>query len=41
MYLHVLIYRALLETSAGENGARMVAMDNATENCEEMIQTSP
>ena len=30
MYLRVLIYRALLETSAGENGARMVAMDNAT-----------
>jgi len=38
MYVHVLIYRALLETSAGENGARMVAMDNATKNCEEMIQ---
>lgn len=37
MYVHVLIYRALLETSAGENGARMVAMDNATRNCEEMI----
>ncbi len=39
MYLHVLIYRALLETSAGENGARMVAMDNATSNCEEMIRS--
>lgn len=38
MYVHVLIFRALLETSAGENGARMVAMDNATKNCEEMIQ---
>jgi F-type H+-transporting ATPase subunit gamma len=38
MYVHILIYRALLETSAGENGARMVAMDNATRNCEEMIQ---
>ncbi len=38
MYLRVLIYRALLETSAGENGARMVAMDNATTNCEEMVQ---
>jgi F-type H+-transporting ATPase subunit gamma len=37
MYVHVLIYRALLETAAGENGARMVAMDNATRNCEEMI----
>jgi F-type H+-transporting ATPase subunit gamma len=39
MYIHVLVFRALLETSAGENGARMVAMDNATKNCEEMIQS--
>ena len=39
MYVHILIYRALVETSAGENGARMVAMDNATRNCEEMIQS--
>jgi F-type H+-transporting ATPase subunit gamma len=39
MYLHVLLYRALLETSAGENGARMAAMDNATRNCDEMIST--
>jgi F-type H+-transporting ATPase subunit gamma len=39
MYVHVLIYRALLETSAGENGARMVAMDNATRNCEDMINS--
>jgi F-type H+-transporting ATPase subunit gamma len=39
MYLHVLIFRALVETSAGENGARMAAMDNATRNCEEMIQS--
>lgn len=39
MYVHVLIYRALVETSAGENGARMVAMDNATRNCEELIQS--
>jgi F-type H+-transporting ATPase subunit gamma len=39
LYLHVLIYRALVETSAGENGARMAAMDNATRNCEEMIQS--
>jgi F-type H+-transporting ATPase subunit gamma len=37
MYVHVLIFRALLETSAGENGARMVAMDNATRNCEDLI----
>jgi F-type H+-transporting ATPase subunit gamma len=39
MYVHVLIYRALLETSAGENGARMAAMDNATSNCEELINS--
>ena len=39
MYVHVLIYRALLETSAGENGARMAAMDNATSNCEDLIRT--
>lgn len=39
MYVHVLVFSALLETSAGENGARMVAMDNATKNCEEMIQS--
>ena len=39
MYVHVLIFRALLETSAGENGARMAAMDNATSNCQELIST--
>lgn len=39
MYVHVLIYRALLETSAGENGARMAAMNNATSNCEDLIRT--
>ncbi len=39
MYVHVLVYRALLETSAGENGARMASMDNATSNCEELIST--
>ncbi len=38
LYLRVQIYRALVETSAGENGARMAAMDNATRNCEDMIQ---
>jgi len=37
MYVHVLVYRALLETYAGENGARMAAMDNATRNCEDLI----
>lgn len=39
MYIHVLVFRALLETSAGENGARMVAMDNATKNCEDLISS--
>jgi len=39
MYVRVLIFRALAETSAGENGARMASMDNATRNCEEMIRS--
>jgi F-type H+-transporting ATPase subunit gamma len=39
MYVHVLVFRALLETSAGENGARMAAMDNATSNCEDIIKS--
>jgi F-type H+-transporting ATPase subunit gamma len=39
LYVHVLIYRALVETSAGENGARMAAMDHATRNSEEMIHS--
>ncbi len=33
----VQIFRALLETSAGEQAARMTAMDNATRNAGEMI----
>jgi len=37
MYVRVLIYRALLETYAVENGAMMASMDNATRNCEELI----
>ncbi len=35
--LATVIYRAFLESIAGEFGARMVAMDNATNNCTEMI----
>ncbi len=35
--LAVQIYRALLESSAGEQAARMTAMDNATRNAGEMI----
>jgi F-type H+-transporting ATPase subunit gamma len=36
-YITSLIYGALMEASASENGARMQAMDNATSNAEEMI----
>ncbi len=32
------IYRALLESTAGEHGARMAAMDNATRNATDMIR---
>lgn len=38
-YINVQIYSALLDTSASEHAARMAAMDNATRNCNEMIQT--
>lgn len=36
-YVTSLIYGALMEAVASENGARMQAMDNATSNAEEMI----
>ena len=36
-YITSLIYGGLKEAIASENGARMQAMDNATENAEEMI----
>ena len=36
-YIASLIYGALTEAVASENGARMQAMDNATSNAEEMI----
>jgi len=39
MYIRVLIYRALLETGAGENAARMMAMDNATNNCDDLVNS--
>ncbi|MFQ3622428.1 MAG: F0F1 ATP synthase subunit gamma [Acetobacteraceae bacterium] len=35
--LSVQIFRALLESAAGEEGARMTAMDNATRNAGDMI----
>jgi len=31
------LFRALIESAAGEQGARMAAMDNATRNAGEMI----
>jgi F-type H+-transporting ATPase subunit gamma len=37
--LGVQVFRALLENSASEQGARMTAMDNATRNAGEMINT--
>lgn len=37
-YLYYQVWRALLESNAAEQGARMVAMDNATSNAEEVIE---
>ena len=37
-YMSSLIYGALIEAVASDNGARMTAMDNATSNAEEMIE---
>ena len=37
-YVSSLIYGALVESVASENGARMTAMDNATSNADEMIE---
>ncbi len=36
--LAIQVYRALLESAAGEHGARMSAMDNATRNAGDMIK---
>ncbi len=36
-YMNSLIYGALMEAVASENGARMTAMDNATSNADDMI----
>ncbi|MDN5344923.1 MAG: F-type H+-transporting ATPase subunit gamma [Clostridia bacterium] len=36
-YCEIKVYRALLEAKASEHGARMTAMDSATENAAEMI----
>jgi F-type H+-transporting ATPase subunit gamma len=36
-HVEVQLYRALLESAAGEHGARMTAMEAATKNAQEMI----
>jgi F-type H+-transporting ATPase subunit gamma len=36
-YIEIQIYKALLESSAAEEAARMAAMENATKNCSELI----
>lgn len=38
-YLEVEIYQALLESSAAEHAARMAAMDSATKNAKDMIES--
>jgi SAM-dependent methyltransferase len=38
-YINDVIYGAMIESSASEQGARRVAMDNASDNAEEMIDT--
>jgi len=37
-HVEVQLYRALLESAAGEQGARMTAMETATKNAEELIE---
>ncbi len=38
-YVNVLLYRTLLDTSASEHAARMTAMDNATRNCDDLLES--
>jgi F-type H+-transporting ATPase subunit gamma len=38
-HVEIQVYRALLESAAAEQGARMSAMDNATRNADEMIDS--
>lgn len=38
-YVNVQIYRGLLDNAASENAARMAAMDNATRNCNDLINS--
>jgi len=37
-YIEIQVFRALLESSAAEEAARMAAMENATKNCEDLVQ---
>jgi F0F1-type ATP synthase gamma subunit len=37
-YVEVALYQILLETTASEHSARMVAMRNATENAQELVE---
>ena len=39
VYLETQVYRALLESAASEQGARMTAMRNASKNAGELIDT--
>ncbi|ADO44586.1 ATP synthase F1, gamma subunit [Hydrogenobacter thermophilus TK-6] len=39
LYLNYQIYRAMVESNAAEHFARMVAMDNATRNADELVRT--
>ncbi|NCC24454.1 MAG: F0F1 ATP synthase subunit gamma [Deltaproteobacteria bacterium] len=36
-YVKVQVYRGLLDTSASEHAARMSSMDNATKNCDDLV----
>lgn len=38
-YIEIAVFRALLESSASEQGARMTAMRNASDSAEEMLET--
>jgi F-type H+-transporting ATPase subunit gamma len=38
-YVEIQVYRALLESAASEHGARMAAMDSATRNAGELVDT--
>jgi F-type H+-transporting ATPase subunit gamma len=38
-YVNVQIYRGLLENAASEQAARMTAMDNATRNCKDLVNS--